>query len=895
MTNHAHESPGSDSHTSPTEKTSTAAADFLHAAASPVPAISAANEAVPQRIGKYRILRRLGEGGFGVVYQAVSDDGIRRMVALKVLRPGVAHPNSIRRFLREREILPALHHPNIAGFLDADETEDGRPFYVMEYVDGKRLTDYCDQNNLTIEERLQLFERICDAVQHAHSRMILHRDLKPSNILVDKEGQPKLLDFGIARMVSRDMEASADLMTVGDDVALTPEYASPEQLRGDTLGTESDVYSLGVIFYELLTARRPYELKSRLRVAAAKLVEEATVMAPSERVSQVDGSDQTSVDPATARTMDATTTASRRGTTVDRLRRNLSGDLDNICLMALRKETRRRYPSAQALLDDLRRHRSGLPVTARGDNVAYRLGKWMRRHRVAVTAALLVGVVGTWTAVVQYQSLGARARLAEERAALSQSLMADFVTEASAFGGSLQARSAGLAIVQRALGNLSRQADDDPSISVHAAEAGNAMLDGFLAVLSGGWITAQALGERGLREIATPTVERWRRLSDEDQRDPTRRAGLAMALALQAQLKLRMQQFEAARTDAEAAREVAREAAVLTPNPTIAARRARVIALWTLGSVNERSRVDEARSTLSEARLEAVALAQHPEATPLDREAATRVLGSLGNLKEQEARAKADVTALAEARGLYEEAIRQAKAWVDREPPASQDTKGVRAARALMDALQRAARSYFLGKDEDLNLELSQRYIDEMERVAASLRPLDPDIIQRLSDMARAKELRGHYLEKASQPPEAARSYEAARALVDQARAIQGDESASPELSAWVIHLHVCAGEALVSANGREAARANWLAADREASRQRPKTATALAELLLAQARLARLATSAGNHEDAERWLDAASTTERERDALPDALGQVDILANAELDSLRKELAGTTR
>lgn len=369
------------------------------------------------RVGPYRITGRLGEGGMGAVYRAERADGaFEREVALKVLR---AAGGDVRRFLAERQILARLDHPAIARLYDGGLDDHGRPYLAMELVDGEPITDYCDRRRLGVDDRLDLFRCVCEAVQFAHGRLVVHRDLKPSNVMVceDDEGasRVKLLDFGIAKL----LDADVDLTQTGA-APHTPAYAAPEQVRGEDVTTATDVYALGVLLYELLTGHRPYRLESRRREAAEQAILHAEPAEPSTVV-------LTGVE--------AVTTAAARASEPTRLRRRLRGDLDRIVLKALRKEPERRYDGAAALGRDVGRHLDGLPVEARPESVGYRVEKFVRRHRggVALAALALVGLVGglgvaVWQASVaadQRDRAEAEARKAEEVTAFVTSLFGE--------------------------------------------------------------------------------------------------------------------------------------------------------------------------------------------------------------------------------------------------------------------------------------------------------------------------------------------------------------------------------------------------------------------------------------------------------------------------------------
>ena len=328
-------------------------------------------------LGPYRLLRRIGNGGMGTVYLARrEDEHYQRDVAIKVLRSGLATTETFHRFLAERQILAHLDHPNIARLYDGGSTNDGRPYLVMELVEGLPVDEYCDRHRLTIDQRLDLFQKICAAVQHAHQNLLVHRDLKPANILITPEGEPKLLDFGIAKRLAPEADVTLQRTWVGLRL-LTPRYASPEQVRGDAITTASDVYSLGVILYELLAGRSPYETSAELPYEIERVICEQEPERPSVALFR----------PGTPSAEDI---ALARRTRPQALAGRLRGDLDNIVLTALRKEPRRRYGSAAQLAQDLERHCQDLPVTARPDTLRYRTRKFVRRHRAALAALVVV-------------------------------------------------------------------------------------------------------------------------------------------------------------------------------------------------------------------------------------------------------------------------------------------------------------------------------------------------------------------------------------------------------------------------------------------------------------------------------------------------------------------------
>jgi serine/threonine-protein kinase len=317
-------------------------------------------------VGPYRLLAELGEGGMGVVYLADRIDGqFEQQVAVKLVKQGLISEEARRRFLQERQILARLQHPAIARLLDGGVTAEGTPFFVMERVEGQPVTSYCSEHALKTEDRLRIFLQICEPVQYAHRNLIVHRDLKPSNILVDDGGRVKLLDFGIAKLLG-DGDSAIAGSSQSIVRALTPDYAAPEQLRGESVSTSTDVYALGVLLYELLTGERPYRLRSGVMGELERAILDQVPSSPSARAGSGD------------------------------LRRRLKGDLDRIVLKALQKSPERRYPSAEAFATDVRRHLEGLPVSARGDALSYRAWKFLGRHRVsaAVAALLMLTLVG---------------------------------------------------------------------------------------------------------------------------------------------------------------------------------------------------------------------------------------------------------------------------------------------------------------------------------------------------------------------------------------------------------------------------------------------------------------------------------------------------------------------
>ena len=430
---------------------------------------------VGRQIGPYRILRELGHGGMGAVYLAVRDDEqYQKQVAIKLIRGGASSEFIVRRFRRERQILAQLTHPHIAGLLDGGATAEGWPYLVMEYVDGQPIDEYCDAQKLSTADRLKLFRQVCAAVHYAHQNLIVHLDLKPSNILVTADGAPKLLDFGIARLLPPDT-GTADSQTLTLVRMLTPDYASPEQVSGQPVTTASDVYSLGVLLYELLTGHRPYRVKSHAPQELARVVCEQEPDKPSTAVSRVEEIHHT--DGTTERLTPEMVSATREGQP-DKLRRRLAGDLDKIVLMALRKEPPRRYSSVEQFSEDLRRHLEGLPVSARPRTFAYRSAKFIRRNRVAVSAALLLsltlvaGVIATiWQARIARAERARAERRFNDVRKLANSFLFEFHDGIEKLPGSTPMRELLLKRALEYLDSLAREAGNDASLQSELATA----------------------------------------------------------------------------------------------------------------------------------------------------------------------------------------------------------------------------------------------------------------------------------------------------------------------------------------------------------------------------------------------------------------------------------------
>lgn len=353
----------------------------------------------PERIGPYRIVRELGRGGLATVYLALRDQPFRMEVALKLVRRGLDTEEIVQRFRQERQILAGLDHPQIARILDGGTTEDGRPYFVLERIEGEPIDQYAAGAGLGVEERLRLFIEVTRAVSYAHARLVVHRDLKPSNVMVTREGAPKLLDFGIAKLLDPELDPETAVATRQGLRLLTPAYASPEQVRGLPATTATDVYSLGVLLYRLLTGRHPFPLAG-LGTAEAleRTLHTLDPPAPSQALLQT----AAEVDDPLWRGAEATATLGRR----------LAGDLDGIVLTALAREPERRYASVERLADDLTRHLEGRPVSARRPTWRYRAGRFARRNRLALAAVGLAsaGLVGGAAAALWQAARAGEAR-----------------------------------------------------------------------------------------------------------------------------------------------------------------------------------------------------------------------------------------------------------------------------------------------------------------------------------------------------------------------------------------------------------------------------------------------------------------------------------------------------
>ncbi|HLM01849.1 MAG TPA: serine/threonine-protein kinase, partial [Pyrinomonadaceae bacterium] len=380
---------------------------------------SAADARIPEKIGAYKIIREIGRGGMGAVYEAVrQNDNFTQKVALKVIKRGMDTDAIVRRFRHEQKILATLEHPNIARFLDGGMTAEGLPFYAMEFVEGEFIDDYCRARNCSVNERLRLFRQVCSAVQYAHQNLVIHRDLKSKNILVTNDGTPKLLDFGIAKVLTP--ETAEEIGTATQLGMMTPAYASPEQILGKRIGTASDVYSLGVILYELLTGRKPYRINSNSQIEIEKAVLEREPVRPSSAFMRdaERGTRNKNPDNGNFSRQIEPERQDRNPQSAIRNPHLLKGDLDNIILKALRKDAAERYASVGQFSEDIRRYLEGLPVLARPQTFSYRATKFIKRNRIGVAAAAIVFLslcAGITVAVWQAHRTERQRILAEKR------------------------------------------------------------------------------------------------------------------------------------------------------------------------------------------------------------------------------------------------------------------------------------------------------------------------------------------------------------------------------------------------------------------------------------------------------------------------------------------------
>jgi eukaryotic-like serine/threonine-protein kinase len=499
-----------------------------------------------RRIGRYRITGEVGRGGMGAVFAAVRDDGeFEQKVAVKVILSGLNTETIARRFRNERQILASLEHQNIARLLDGGMSDDGLPFYVMEFIEGEPIDDYCASRNLGLHARLDLFRQVCAAVSYAHRRLIVHRDIKPSNILVTPSGEVKLLDFGIAKVVSQTNEGERGTATqLG---LMTPAYASPEQFRGEQVTTATDIYSLGVVLYRLLTGQLPYNLNGLRLDQMFRLVCDTEPPRPSQAIADnafADSNLKTRRSEDDGHQTETTRTAQFAFTNPQALK----GDLDNIVLKALKKEPDRRYESVEQFSEDIRRYLAELPVSARPDTFSYRASKFVKRNRVAVIAASLVffaliaGIVGT-----TYQARAARRERerAEKRfeqvRKLANNVVFKYHDAIADLPGATATREMLVKDALEYLDNLSQDAQDNPALAQELAltylKIGNVQGETYRANLGD---SAGALVSYG------KSVEILESLVRKDDKNPTLLNNLRLAAQQKAYLLVRLQQWKEA-------------------------------------------------------------------------------------------------------------------------------------------------------------------------------------------------------------------------------------------------------------------------------------------------------------------------------------------------------------
>jgi serine/threonine protein kinase/tetratricopeptide (TPR) repeat protein len=437
---------------------------------------------IGQHIGLYKVNQEIGRGGMGSVYLATRDDDqFEQQVAIKVVRRGMDTDLVLARFRTERQILAGFAHPNIARLFDGGSTETGLPYFIMEYIEGQAIDEYCDSQRLSTSARLELFRTVCAAVQYAHQHLVIHRDIKPSNILVTAAGVPKLLDFGIAKLLHSEATQGTATTAIVQRL-MTPEYASPEQVQGEQVTTVSDVYSLGVLLYELLSGHSPYHFTTLLPQDIARVIRDSEPEKPSTVINRVE---EVTTGGRKGSKLTPQSVSQTRDGRPENLRRKLAGDLDNIVLMSMRKEPPRRYSSVGQFSEDIRRHLEGLPVMARKATLSYRAGKYVRRNTVAVAAAavisliVIVGIAATgWEAHLargeraRAEAAGARAeRRFNQVRKLAHSVLFDYNEAIQDLPGSVPVRERLVKDALEYLDSLAGEANDDPSLQRELATA----------------------------------------------------------------------------------------------------------------------------------------------------------------------------------------------------------------------------------------------------------------------------------------------------------------------------------------------------------------------------------------------------------------------------------------
>jgi serine/threonine-protein kinase len=418
---------------------------------------------IGKTFGKYKIEKLIARGGMGLVYLGLRDDEVKQKAAVKIINPGVASGIVIKRFQNERQTLANLNHPNISGLLDGGITDDGIQFLVMEYIEGIPIDEYCDRNKLNIKDRLNLFLKVAAVVQYAHQNLVVHRDLKPSNILITKDGEPKLLDFGIAKILSPEGER-VETVTQRGMWNLTPEYASPEQIKGETITTASDVYSLGIVLYKLLTGHSPYKIKSVFHSDINKIITQSEPTKPSEIIFKtiVDESEEnkSEINPQTI-------SITREGS-IDKLHKILIGDLDNIVSMAIRKEPEARYSSVDQFADDIKRYLNDKPVSARQDSFLYRAKKFIKRNKnILIPAAIIFIIINLGLAGILWQGYIAAkerdiAQLEADKSNRIKSFLLEMISSPDPLKDGSEVKV--IEVIQKASGKLNEELADHPQI-----------------------------------------------------------------------------------------------------------------------------------------------------------------------------------------------------------------------------------------------------------------------------------------------------------------------------------------------------------------------------------------------------------------------------------------------
>ena len=485
------------------------------------------------RVGVYRLVQEIGRGGMGTVYLGRRTDAeLEKEVAVKLLRAAAGSEDRRRRFHQERQILSDMEHPNIARLLDGGTTENGVPYIVMELVDGLPITTYCDRRQCPVRLRLQLFLDVCEAVHYAHRNLVVHRDLKPSNILVTEDGRPKLLDFGIAKVLEA-AEGESD-WTATETRRFTPTYASPEQVDGERISTASDVYSLGIVLYEMLCGERPFDWTGSSPREVSKQMRTTAPPWPSARVGTA-----RDADPSVAFAL-----AADRQTSPEGLRRTLRGDLDSILAKALRPEPEERYTSIEHMAEDVRRFLDGRPVLARSGNLAYHVGKWMRRHAAAAAVLFLfVGLLTSFAVISRAQQRSTASALEQARIEQTRTEeLTEFLVGMFALSDPQSGRGANLT-VRETLDIGARRV----AIELADQPATQATLRHTLAeVYSGLGLATQA------RDLAKQALEQRRRLFGE------RSESVAETLVLLARIRIALFQLKAAELDLQTALDIRR-------------------------------------------------------------------------------------------------------------------------------------------------------------------------------------------------------------------------------------------------------------------------------------------------------------------------------------------------